>query len=126
MLVEHVEEAALLGHQAAEHGVLGVQQRRGRILTHRIIDPALRHARLTSNLAGHDSHGVLCVQKYLEWIDEGMLKPNQHASIVFDAGSVVVDGNLGFGQTGHRRRADARAMLRAAAASVGVADPGWP
>ena len=29
-----------------------------------------------SNLVGHDSHGVLRVAKYLEWVRDGTLKPN--------------------------------------------------
>ena len=52
-----------------------------------------------SNLVGHDSHGVLRVGKYLEWVREGWLKPNMPPSIVFDSDAlVIVDGNRGFGQ----------------------------
>ena len=29
-----------------------------------------------SNLVGHDSHGVLRVAKYLEWVRDGTLQPN--------------------------------------------------
>ena len=29
-----------------------------------------------SNLVGHDSHGVLRVARYLEWIKDGTLRPN--------------------------------------------------
>ncbi|MEO8134869.1 MAG: malate/lactate/ureidoglycolate dehydrogenase [Betaproteobacteria bacterium] len=54
---------------------------------------------VASNLAGHESHGVLRVPKYLDWVNEGMLRPNQHVEVVFDAGSVlIVEGHLGFGQ----------------------------
>lgn len=54
---------------------------------------------VSSNLAGHDSHGVLRVPKYLDWVKDGTLRPNQRASIVFDAGSVIIiEGNQGFGQ----------------------------
>ena len=38
-----------------------------------------------SNLVGHDSHGVLRVGKYLEWVREGWLKPNTPPTIVFDS-----------------------------------------
>ncbi|MEP6677677.1 MAG: malate/lactate/ureidoglycolate dehydrogenase [Betaproteobacteria bacterium] len=52
-----------------------------------------------SNLVGHDSHGVLRVPKYLEWVRDGWLRPNQSPTIVFDSGALaIVDGNLGFGQ----------------------------
>ena len=52
-----------------------------------------------SNLVGHDSHGVLRVGKYLEWVGEGWLKPNTEPTIVFDSASLaIVDGNRGFGQ----------------------------
>ena len=30
-----------------------------------------------SNLVGHDSHGVLRVAKYLEWMREGWLRANE-------------------------------------------------
>ena len=52
-----------------------------------------------SNLVGHDSHGVLRVGKYLEWVREGWLKPNTAPNVVFDSGTLaIVDGNRGFGQ----------------------------
>jgi uncharacterized oxidoreductase len=52
-----------------------------------------------SNLAGHDSHGVIRVAKYLEWIKCGWLRPNQSPSIVFESDTVaIIDGNRGFGQ----------------------------
>jgi hydroxycarboxylate dehydrogenase B len=52
-----------------------------------------------SNLVGHDSHGVLRVGKYLEWVGKGWLKPNTTPTIVFDSDALaIVDGNRGFGQ----------------------------
>jgi hydroxycarboxylate dehydrogenase B len=52
-----------------------------------------------SNLVGHDSHGVLRVSKYLEWVREGWLVPNAKPSIAFDSAALaIVDGNRGFGQ----------------------------
>ena len=52
-----------------------------------------------SNLVGHDSHGVLRVGKYLEWMREGWVKANQTPTIVFDSDVIaIVDGNRGFGQ----------------------------
>ena len=52
-----------------------------------------------SNLVGHDSHGVLRVGKYLEWMRSGWLKANQGPTIVFESDAVaIIDGNRGFGQ----------------------------
>lgn len=52
-----------------------------------------------SNLVGQDSHGVIRVPKYLDWVAEGGLLVNRHASVVVDAGAlVVVDGVYGYGQ----------------------------
>ena len=52
-----------------------------------------------SNLVGHDSHGVLRVGKYLEWVRDGTLKPNTAPEIVFDSDTIaIIDGHRGFGQ----------------------------
>ena len=53
-----------------------------------------------ANLTGHDSHGVIRVPRYLQWMDEGRLRPNQTITVVQDSGAMaLVDGNFGFGQT---------------------------
>jgi uncharacterized oxidoreductase len=52
-----------------------------------------------SNLVGHDSHGVLRVSRYLDWIRDGTLRPNTAPTVVFDSATIaIVDGNRGFGQ----------------------------
>ena len=52
-----------------------------------------------SNLVGHDSHGVLRVPRYLDWIKDGTLRPNTAPTLVFDSDTIaIVDGNRGFGQ----------------------------
>jgi uncharacterized oxidoreductase len=52
-----------------------------------------------SDLVGHDSHGVMRVRKYLEWMRADWVKPNQSPSIVFESDAIaIVDGNRGFGQ----------------------------
>ena len=52
-----------------------------------------------SNLAGHESHGVVRVPKYLEWVRMGWLVANQTPTTVFDTDTIaIVDGNRGFGQ----------------------------
>lgn len=52
-----------------------------------------------SNLVGHDSHGVIRVGKYLEWVRAGWLVPNGMPAVVFENDAIaIVDGNRGFGQ----------------------------
>lgn len=54
---------------------------------------------IEANLVGHDSHGVIRVPAYVQWVDEGKLVPNQSISVVFENDAVaIVDGNFGFGQ----------------------------
>ena len=51
-----------------------------------------------SNLVGHDSHGVLRVPRYLDWIKDGTLEPNMAPTVVFDSDTIaIIDGNRGFG-----------------------------
>jgi uncharacterized oxidoreductase len=53
-----------------------------------------------ANLAGHDSHGVVRVPLYVDWLREGWVRAGQRADVVTDGGAfVVLDGNTGFGQT---------------------------
>ena len=52
-----------------------------------------------ASLMGHDSHGVIRISKYADWLRAGQVLPNQHMSIVTDRGALlVVDGNFGYGQ----------------------------
>jgi uncharacterized oxidoreductase len=52
-----------------------------------------------ANLAGHDSHGVGMVPKYVEDLQAGLVKPNVRPSLVKDDGAVMVfDAGLGYGR----------------------------
>jgi uncharacterized oxidoreductase len=52
-----------------------------------------------ANLAGHDSHGVGMIPRYVLSCREGELKLNAHAEVVRDAGAVLtIEGGRGFGQ----------------------------
>ena len=52
-----------------------------------------------ANLAGHDSHGIGMLPRYVAAVREGGLKVNAHALTVLDAGALVrLDGDTGFGQ----------------------------
>jgi uncharacterized oxidoreductase len=53
-----------------------------------------------ANLVGHDSHGVIRIPSYIDWLRSGKVLPNQTADVVFDNEALaVVDGRFGFGQT---------------------------
>ncbi|RMD63225.1 MAG: Ldh family oxidoreductase [Alphaproteobacteria bacterium] len=65
-------------------------------------DEAMRIATclVRANLTGHDSHGVIRVPRYLQWLDEGRVHPGQRIAVVCEADAfAVVDGAHGFGQT---------------------------
>ena len=53
-----------------------------------------------ANLVGHDSHGVVRVPSYLQWLREGKVIANQSVRVVHDHEAIVVlDGQFGFGQS---------------------------
>jgi uncharacterized oxidoreductase len=53
-----------------------------------------------ANLTGHDSHGVVRVPLYVDWLRSGFVLAGQTARVVTDGGSfAVLDGCRGFGQT---------------------------
>jgi uncharacterized oxidoreductase len=55
---------------------------------------------VSANLSGHDSHGVVRVPRYLEWLKSGDFVADQKLEYVIDTPSmVVVDGKYGFGQS---------------------------
>jgi uncharacterized oxidoreductase len=78
----------------------------------RIVAEILRHAgsddqeaRLVAdhlvdaNLAGHDSHGVGMIPKYVENVHGRLVTPNEPATLVRDDGAVLLfDGGRGYGQ----------------------------
>ncbi|EDP64497.1 malate dehydrogenase-like protein [alpha proteobacterium BAL199] len=57
--------------------------------------------RLTgANLRGHDSHGVIRIPRYVQWIGDGVQVPNQTVTLLLDQPSfAIVDGQYGFGQS---------------------------
>ena len=53
-----------------------------------------------ANLTGHDSHGVIRVPRYVDWVAQGDLVPNQSIERIVDTPVIgVLDGRFGFGQT---------------------------
>ena len=52
-----------------------------------------------SNLTGHDSHGVIRLPKYLEFLRDGVFKSGLDLEIVFENDIMaIVDGQFVFGQ----------------------------
>jgi len=52
-----------------------------------------------SNLKGHDSHGIVRVPRYIEWMGEEKVFANRKSELVIDAGALAcVDAKQGFGQ----------------------------
>jgi hydroxycarboxylate dehydrogenase B len=58
------------------------------------------HRLVNANLTGHDSHGVIRVPRYVNWLADGTLVKGQEVSVVSDSGVIaVLDGHNGFGQS---------------------------
>src|SRR5579859_6558158 len=54
---------------------------------------------VAANLAGHDSHGVIRVPSYIEFIRNGRVAPAAQPELVHETSSIgVVNGNWAFGQ----------------------------
>lgn len=54
----------------------------------------------SSSLAGHDSHGVIRVPRYVEMLRNGAVHAGRHIEILSQADNfALVDGQYGFGQT---------------------------
>ena len=53
-----------------------------------------------ANLVGHDSHGVIRVSPYVQWLKSGKVLADRSIEVVFENDVIaVVDGQFGFGQT---------------------------
>ncbi|MFO0967271.1 MAG: malate/lactate/ureidoglycolate dehydrogenase [Gemmataceae bacterium] len=53
-----------------------------------------------ANLVGHDSHGVIRVPTYVQWLKAGKVCAGKSLQVVFENEAIaVVDGQAGFGQT---------------------------
>jgi uncharacterized oxidoreductase len=53
-----------------------------------------------ANLVGHDSHGVIRVASYVQWLRTGKVHAGRTLQVVFENEVIaVVDGQFGFGQT---------------------------
>jgi uncharacterized oxidoreductase len=53
-----------------------------------------------ANLVGHDSHGIIRVSSYVQWLHSGKVFADRRLHIVFENDAIaVVDGQCGFGQS---------------------------
>ncbi len=52
-----------------------------------------------ANLSGHDSHGVLRIPQYVQFIDEGMIRPAAQPQVLHEHGATaLLSAERGFGQ----------------------------
>jgi len=59
----------------------------------------IAHHLVESNIAGHESHGVIRVPLYLGWQRDGVVVAGPRGTVVRDAGAVaLIDGGFGYGQ----------------------------
>ncbi|MBI0435819.1 malate/lactate/ureidoglycolate dehydrogenase [Roseomonas sp. KE0001] len=74
---------------------------------------------LGANLAGHDSHGVARVPRYIDWLRSGDMYFGRTVKVVTDGGAfALLDADYGFGQTVARQATElgiARARQHGAA-----------
>jgi len=53
-----------------------------------------------ANLVGHDSHGVIRIARYIEWMQEGKVLANQQVKVILENDMLaVLDGQFGLGQS---------------------------
>ena len=52
-----------------------------------------------ANLKGHDSHGVIRIIEYVDWVQRGWVNPTAHLEVVREQPCILIlNGNFGFGQ----------------------------
>lgn len=52
-----------------------------------------------ANLKGHDSHGVIRIIEYVDWVRRGWIEPASHLEVVREQPCILIlDGHFGFGQ----------------------------
>ncbi len=86
-----VPVATLRAFIAAIFAKAGTSQEEGDRIAHHLIG---------ANLAGHDSHGVIRVPRYVLWLQNGSVLAGQTLQVITESPAhAVVDGGFGFGQT---------------------------
>ena len=73
-----------------------------------------------ANVAGHDSHGVLRLVSYVDFVRRGDVQPSAEPALVFERGAIArIDGRRGWGQLA-AQLATATALRLARSHGVGV------
>ncbi len=86
-----VPVATLRPFIAAMFAKAGTSQEEGDRIAHHLIG---------ANLAGHDSHGVIRVPRYVFWLENGSVIAGRSLEVVKESPThAVLDGGYGFGQT---------------------------
>ncbi len=86
-----IPAAALQGFVAAIFAAAGTSQEEADRIAHHLI---------SANLTGHDSHGVIRVPRYIQWLQAGFVVAGRALEVVRETAThAVVDGGFGFGQT---------------------------
>lgn len=68
----------------------GCAPEEARVVADHLVDASLR---------GHDSHGVIRILRYHEWLKAGVIKPNRPLRTILDSGPMLqLDGQDGMGQ----------------------------
>ena len=89
---------ALRAFAASVFRAAGSDKREARLVGDHLVD---------ANLAGHDSHGVIRIAKYLDWHARGLVVANQHAKVIRESPChTVLDGQFGYGQVIGREAID--------------------
>ena len=108
-----IQSVLLLDFVRSIFSVTGSRRQEADILAQHLID---------SNLVGHDSHGVIRVSKYLEWLRLDMVRSNRHARITMETESIIaVTGDFGYGQVIATEAVD---LAIEKASNIGVANWG--
>ncbi|WP_158746421.1 malate/lactate/ureidoglycolate dehydrogenase [Acidisphaera sp. L21] len=88
---QSVPVATLQDFIAAIFAKAGTSQEEGERIAHHLIG---------ANLAGHDSHGVIRVPRYVFWLQNGSVVAGRTLEVVKESAThAVLDGGYGFGQT---------------------------
>lgn len=85
---------------------------------------AVARSLVEANLAGHDSHGVLRLPSYVEFVERGDVQPSAEPAVVYERGATArVDGRRGWGQLAARLAATrAISLARRYGAGVVIVD----
>jgi uncharacterized oxidoreductase len=105
-MTRHVDAAALSQAAEAIFRAAGSAAGEARAVAAHLVE---------ANLVGHESHGVIRIPKYVEWLGLGEVVANAPVVLAVDRGALaVLDGGFGYGQVvGLRAVAEATARARA-------------